>query len=214
MTGEPEQIWDDEGRARVIIDTEYHAEDRVPVTSRYAPFLAVLYVNDVADSTPYVLVDLDDVTNYRHTLTNSIVLQSLSLHAEKDTQGEFDIWVGVITEVDETNGTAKWIHCFHLEAIGNVTDGTDRFAQKLIFQNIDLAVNSDTPGSEYLENIVTNIEQAGHTNWQTDVGLASPVGGAGGATGKPGVGDLVIWVEEIGGSGIIDFTLSAEYNTV
>ncbi len=178
-----------------------------------APYLAVLQYEAVAASTPYVLVDLSDNTNFRHRLTNAVILKSLALHTEKAGDGLYDIWVGVITEVDATNGTADWIHVFHLESVNNTTDSTDRFAQKVDFHDLDLYVNADTAGSEYILNVTTGIQQAGNTNWQTDTGLGSPAGAAAGATGKPGAGDLVVWVEEDSGSGTIDFMISAEYDT-
>ncbi len=183
------------------------------VIAKHAPYLAVLQAEAVAASTAYVLVDLSDSTNFRHFSTNAIVLKSIALSSEKASDGVFDVWVGVITEVDATNGTADWIHVFHLEAVGNATDSTDRFAQKLDFHDLDLYVNADTAGSEYILGVTTGIQQAGNTNWQTDTGLGSPAGSSGGATGKPGAGDLVVWVEEVSDTGTIDFMISAEYDT-
>lgn len=184
------------------------------------PCWAVLGAEAVAASTAYVLVDLSDTTNFRHKDTNAIHLQGLNLHCEKASDGVYDIWVGAITEVDATNGTAAWFHCFHLEAVGNPVDSTDRFAGSVDFtfgganpDGVNLEVNAATAGSEKLRYVVSNLTQAGNTNWQTDTGLASPVGAAGGATGKPGAGDLVVWVEKISGDGTIDFVISALYQT-
>jgi len=44
--------------------------------------------------------------------------------------------------------------------------------------------------------------------------LASPAGAAAGATGKPGDGDIVVWVEEVSGTGTIDFCLTAIYEAL
>ena len=184
------------------------------------PLLAVVGAEGVAASTAYVLVDLSDTTNYRHKDTNAIHLLGLNLHAEKASDGVYDVWVGVISEVDATNGTAIWLHCWHLEAVGNPTDSTDRFAGVVDFtfgganpDGVNLEVNASTAGSEKLRYVVSNLTQASNTNWQTDTGLASPVGAAGGSTGKPGAGDLVVWVEEVSGEGTIDFVISALYQT-
>ncbi len=149
---------------------------------RRLTYAATLGAEAVAASTAYVLVDLSDDTNFPHasTETNWLNLLGLTMHAEKASDGVYDVWVGVITEVDATNGTAQWFHCFHLEAVGNATDSTDRFAQVVDFtlgggnpDGINCKITSGT--SVYL---VSNQEQAGHTNWQTDTGLASPVGAA------------------------------------
>ena len=183
------------------------------MSSPYQNFVACLGAEAVAASTAYVLVDLSDTTNYPHTRTTELHLLWLDLAAEKASDGIYDVWVGVITEVDATNGTADWVHVFHLESVVNATDSTDRFAQQLDFtlgganpEGLNLNI---TGGA--LTRIVTNQQQAGHVNWQTDTGLASPVGAAAGATGRPGVGDLVVWVEEVGGTGTIDFSLKAIY---
>lgn len=178
--------------------------------------LALMGAEAVAASTAYVLVDLSDTTNFPHRHTNSIHLQALHLDGDKASDGIFDIWVGVITEVDATNGSADWFHVFHLEAQDNATDDQASFARTVDFtlgganpDGLDLTVLSDesTPG------FVTYSTQDGNTNWQTDTGLGSPAGAAGGATGRPGAGDLVFWVEEVTDSGTIDFMLSAQYFT-
>ena len=178
-------------------------------------YTAVLGAEAVAASTAYVLVDLSDTTNYPHAGTQELHLLGLDVHTEKASTGIYDIWVGVITEVDATNGTADWIEVFHLEANGNTVDATDRFAQVVDYtlgggnhEGINCEVVSGA-----LTRIVTNQQQAGHTNWQTDTGLASPVGAAAGATGKPGPGDLVVWVEEVTNGGTIDFSITAIYES-
>lgn len=181
--------------------------------SPYTNFTACLGAEAVAASTAYVLVDLSDTTNYPHDRTSEIHLLGLDFNAEKASDGVYDVWVGVIIEVDDTDGTAEWIHVFHLESVLNATDSTDRFSQQLDFTlggaNSE-GLNCSVAGGA-LTRIVTNQQQADSSNWQTDTGLASPVGAAGGATGRPGVGDLVVWVEEVSGTGTIDFSIKAIY---
>lgn len=166
----------------------------------------------VADSTPYVLVDLSDTTNFPHENSNALHLAGLVLNTEKASDGIFDIWVGVVTENDATDGTAEWVHVFHLQASGNPTDSTDRFGQTIDFtlgghneEGINLLVSGGaTP------HLATNQSQAANSNWQNDTNRASPVG----ATTKPGVGDLVVWVEEVTTGGTLDFVISALYEAV
>lgn len=173
-------------------------------------FVAALGAEGIDASTAYVLVDLSDSTNYPHNHTNAILLKSLRLNTEKKGDGIFDVWVGVITEVDASNGTADWLHVFHLEHIpNNSAETTDRFADQVFFGPVNLRIVDGA-----LDHVVTNQQQAGNTNWKTGTGLASPVGAAAGATGKPGAGDLVVWVEEVTTGGTLDFTISADYETL
>jgi len=175
-------------------------------------YFASLGAEAVAASTPYVLVDLSDTTNFPHEMTNALHLLGLILHAEKASDGVFDIWVGVVKENDATDGSVEWVHVYHLEASGNATDSTDRFAQSIDFtlgghdqDGINLLiVGGATP------HLATNQAQASNVNWQNDTDRASPVG----STTKPGVGDLVVWIEEVSGTGTIDFVLSAIYEAV
>lgn len=181
------------------------------MTSPYPSFAVNLGVEAVAADTPYVLVDLSDTTNFPHTKTTEIHLLGLVLSAEKAGDGVYDIWVGAVTENDGTDGSATWCHVFHLESVLNPTDSTDRFNGQVDFtlgggnpQGINLNV---TGGA--LTAFAGNQTQADDGNWQNDTNRTSPVG----ATTLPGVGDLVCWVEEVSGTGTIDFSLTAIYET-
>ena len=184
-----------------------------------AVYHAILGAEAVAASTAYVLVDLSDTDNYPHRAqdgTAEVHLLGLNLSAETHTVGIFDIWVGVISEVDATNGTAEWVHVFHIENDTEATDDTGHFAESIDFTlggYVPEGMNCSITAAGALAKLVTNLQQAGHTNWQTDTGLASPVGAAAGATGRPGAGDLVVWVEEVTNGGTIDFCLGAAYST-
>jgi len=182
---------------------------------RRAAFAVNLGAEAVAASTAYVLVDLSDATNYPHTNTTYLNLLGLKLNAEKLADGDFDIWVGVITEVDATNGSANWLHAFHLHHNANSTDSTDRFAQDVDFtlggavaDGLRCEISS---GAQV--GFIGNQSQAGHVNWQTDVGLTSPMGATSGDVGKPAAGDLVVWVEEVADVGTLDFSITAIYET-
>ena len=177
-----------------------------------ARYFVSLGAEAVAASTPYVLVDLSDITNFPHKNTNALHLMGLILHAEKASDGVFDIWVGVVTECDATDGSTEWVHVYHLEASGNATDSTDRFAQLIDFtlgghdrDGVNLLVRGGaTP------HFASNQTQANNVSWQNDTNRVSPVG----TTTKPGVGDLVVWVEEVTDTGTIDFVISAIYEAV
>jgi hypothetical protein len=170
-----------------------------------------LGVEAVSGSTGYVLVDLSDTTGFKHVGTTEVHLLGLSLNGEKASDGVYDIWVGPVIRVDGTNGDTKWAHVFHLEAVGNPTDSTDRFAQVVDFtlgganpEGINLNV---TAGA--LPFYITNQGLTNSTVYQTDTNLTNPAG----TTGAPAVGDLVVYVEEVSGTGTIDFSLTAIYYT-
>jgi len=179
-------------------------------------FAATFTVAAVAATTGYVLVDLSDTTNYPHIGTAEIYLLGLELVAEKAADGDYNIIVGVVTENDATNGSIKGVAEFHLSHLNNATDSTDRF----IFPFADYTLGgANQEGinlnitSGALTKAVSNVTDADNTIWQNDTGLASPVGAAGGATGKPGVGDLVILATENAGTGTLDFAITALYST-
>lgn len=175
------------------------------------PVSAVLNLEAIAASTPYVLVDLSDVTNFPHSKTGAIHLLGLILSTEKASDGIFDVFIGVVTENDGTDGTAEWAMCFHIEAIGNPTDNTDRLITEIDFtrggsivDGLDLTVHSDA--TPYL---VTNIEQADSANWKNDTARTCPAG-----TANPGVGDLVMLIEEVTDGGTLDLCINVQYEAI
>jgi hypothetical protein len=179
-------------------------------------FASVLNVAAVAADTGYVLVDLSDTTNYPHLTTAEIHLLGLLLHAEKATDGDFNLTVGVVIENDATNGSIKGVYQFNMSHVANATDSTDRLAPVYVDFTLGGAIPEGvnlnvTSGA--VTYFVSNVDDADNTIWQNDVGLLSPVGAAAGATGKPGAGDLVVLVEENAGAGTLDFCITAIYST-
>lgn len=172
---------------------------------------AVFGLEAVAATTPYVVVDLSDTTNFQHVQTAYLNILGLSFHAEKAADGVYDVWLGTVTENDATDGSASWFHVFHLEASGNPTDSTDRFAQSIDFTMggaNPLGIQLSTTGG-VLDTWVTNQTQDDNNNWQNDTARTSPIG-----TSNPGVGDLVMLVEEVSGTGTLDFTLLVHYGAM
>jgi hypothetical protein len=167
----------------------------------------------VAASTPYVLVDLSDTTNYPHDTSDELHLLMVHVSVEQQSDGAFDLWVGVVTENDATDGSVDWLHAFHAETVSNPTDSTGHVAETLDFtagganpDGVNLRIESGAP-----VGFLTNETQANSANWQNDVGRTSPAGAGAGTTGKPGVGDLVLWVEEVADGGTLDFSVTVLY---
>ena len=189
---------DPAGRTRVSLD-------------RAAHWLVQATLQDLtaSESTPYVLVDLSDSVNFPHTATSKVWLKKLLLNCEIESDGRYIVHVGIVKENDGTDGSADWIYVFHLETVDNATDSTGRFSDTVDFcqggdpRGICLEVSGGA-----LLYVVTNASQDGNANWQNDVARASPVG-----TSNPGVGDLVVYVEETSGTGTLPFTITALYAT-
>ena len=164
-------------------------------------------------SVPVVLVDLSDTTNFPHHEDNWINVLGVFGSVETASDGPYDIWLGVISESDATNGTAEWFDVIHCQSPQNATDNLGHFLFSRDYclgganpDGINCKVTSGA--TPYLATAQT---QAGNTNWQTDTGLLSPVGAAGSTTGKPGAGDIVAWIEETGGTGTCDWSLTLVY---
>ena len=165
-----------------------------------------LHVDALATTTAYVLVDLSDTTNYKHTETNGIDVAALHITAIPSTTGNWSVHIGVITEVDASNGTADWFYGITFSQILYV----DSLRDWTLAGSVHSGLTCDIVAGAH-PRFLTNDQQAGSTNWQTDTGLASPVGAAGGATGKPGAGDIVMLVTENSGSSTLSLDVTLQY---
>ena len=169
----------------------------------------------VAATTPYVLIDLSDTTNFPHHDTNMIIVRSI--HFDAFLSAHSAVWTaqfGTIIEVDATNGTAN---VFAGLAMFNQDGGNLQYSKAWDFNHRDYMHNTvglntlvdTTAGSEKLELITTNATDAGSTNWQTDTNLASPAG----TTTAPGAGDMVLLLTELLGTATINGNITVVYST-
>ena len=180
---------------RVFDPTTYKLKVQQRVSSTGAKIKSATLAQSgvTATTTPYLLIDLSDTTNYMHAATNAILLLGLSISGVA-TAGTFRVDIGVIVELDATDGTARFLRSIVFPTAVNV----DRLIN--FDEGIDLGVTSGV-----LDNIVTNSADANSVNWQTDVTIAGPGGNA-----APGVGDLVVLVTETA-AGSLDFEIEALY---
>ncbi len=172
-------------------------------------FWAMLEEPDLAADQGFVLVDLSDIANFPHTETGKIRLYRLDVDIERGenaASGEFIVYIGVITEVDATDGSTSWILAMHEETDAESTDDAARsFRSYKWDEGLDLEISGGA--------LVWGISNVGHTangTWQTDVALDSP---AGAAASAPGAGDLVMFVDETGGTGSISICVTVQYIT-
>ncbi len=189
---------DDDGRAEITIGAASQWLSQ-----------AFLHVDSVSASGNYVLIDLSDTANFPHTATANLFLKKLILDAEVIGDGEFKLYVGVVKENDSIDGSVDWLHIFHLTTPEDGADGVRRVADTVDFcpggdpRGISLIVSGGA-----LSSIVTNASQDDTLFWKDDQARTSPAG-----TSIPGVGDLVVFLEEVAGAGAIEFGLTALYST-
>ena len=175
------------------------------------PKVVNLGIQAVAATTPYVLIDLSN-TSYPHTATGQVHLKGLFLNTEKAGDGVYDIWAGVVIENDATNGSVNWFDLFHIEAVGNTVDSTDRMYVARDYtlggsnpQGLNLFV--DDSGSTPF--FVTNQVATDDSTYENDAEHDSPLDDS----SVMAAGDVVILVEEVSGTGTLDFSLLAIYDT-
>lgn len=175
-------------------------------------FAAVLTINSggLSDITPYVLVDLDDDTNFPHTDTGKIWLKKVIVSGAKlsDT-GEWNLKFGVVSNNDGTNGTVDFFGSARIFRTSDANNDTEVNEPILDFcgeadpRGLCLEVSGGAP-----VYFVTNDQQAANTNWQNDVARTSPVG-----TSNPGIGDLVMLADEIVTDAALTVTITVIYST-
>lgn len=159
----------------------------------------------LAASEAFVLIDLSDTTNFPHKHTGRIRLHGFDLHFEKDTDATFLVKIGVVTEVDATDGSVAWLWVFRLHTDREGTDSTDWREIERRFPGLDLEVDTV---NDKLFNMLSNTNDAADATWQTDVTLDSPRGDT---TVAPGVGDLVMEITRTAGN--LYFCMTPYYRT-
>jgi hypothetical protein len=162
---------------------------------------------DIQANEGFVAIDLSDTTNFGHTETGCIRLLGFHLHIETTGDATGFIKIGVVLEVDASNGTVHYPWVYGLNTEDNSTDGSDQRDLWEKAWGVDLRVDTSV-GSEKLYHVITSEQDTGTTTWQTDVTLDSPRGAT---TVAPAAGDLVVFVDRDAGN--IRFCLTCYYET-
>lgn len=177
----------------------------------HGPLVGFTYVvADLAASKAINLIDLSDTVNFKHTETGKIKLYTLDIVCEMKvmTAGAGILHVGVIVEVDATNGTAEWLAVMPIQTYLEPTDDTDRRVYHFEWlHGLDLEVAGAT---DTLANHLTNSNLAGNTLFQTDSALDGPAGAAASACGD---GDLVMYWNETTDAITISISVTGTYVT-
>lgn len=169
-----------------------------------APYYAHLDVTDVDASTWYVLVDLSDSTNFPHYGTNNIVLKQLCYTGVLSEAGHFDARFGVVSSVGITESDVEFFHTKHMiEAV--------QFDEKwtLPEHGLNLYVSSDDTIYFVASREITTT--GGIT---TTLALESPVTESDVVTTYAGIGDIVMYLEEVDvADNAIDISVGVAYDT-
>ena len=161
-------------------------------------FHAVLNLPAVAQDTRYVLVDLDDTSDFPHSgdENTAVIVRGIRAHLEQLGTGIYDVLLGVLKENDGTDGSVDWF------ARIPVRSGSGRDIETVYPAGLNARIESGAPVF-----FRTNLSEADNTNWQNDAYLTAPPGSA-----IPEVGDIVALVDEISGSGTLEGTIEIEYD--
>lgn len=164
------------------------------------PFEAFVSVSDLEASKWYILVDISDNTNYPHARTNSINLKQLSHTGVLSNTTHWDVKFGVAGTVLTTGVYIEWIHIGH-----RVRNTQYHWDWALPEHGLNLAVKSD--------GTLWNVASAAVTTTAL-ITSSTVLSTAGTYSNTVGVGDLVLFVEEVESGGYFDhLSAGALYGT-
>ena len=173
-------------------------------------YIAHINAEGIAVTTPYVLVDLSDTTNYKHTKNAEIQVLAVFGSLETKSSGVFDVYFGSVVENDATDGTAVFFDGLQIETQGNPTDST---SQLQFFH--DYTLGGLLPNGISLSVVngalsrITSLNTDANVRWQNDTNIIT----AATATGRVGVGDFVMLAEEVTDGGTLDISVTVIYTT-
>lgn len=146
----------------------------------------------VATTTAFMLIDISDTVNWKHTKTGHIILDYILLQADPDSTYLGEIKVGYLTNVDADNG--DFIGLFDLD----LAKKSDLVIEELEFGSHGMHCQTETHFGPI---------EANNVLFQTDVNLQGPSG----ATAFPsGNADLVMIVEQTNGAVNVSVTIGYE----
>lgn len=153
-----------------------------------------LDAEDISATEGFMLIDLSDTTNWKHTNTGHIDLLFLIIITDPTSTFSGDIEFGFLSNVDATNGDLNEILEMHME--------------KKPEPDV-LTINYGSFGAALETDHVFGPITANSTTWQTDVNLQGPDG----ATSFPsGDGDFVILITRTAGD--ISVSITIGYRTI
>ena len=154
-----------------------------------------LDTGSVAAQTAFMLIDISDTTNWKHTNTDHIILDHILIEVDPDSTYLGEVKIGFLSSVDATNGDFNQIIDFDMA------------------KKSDLAIEDLTFGGGFHCQASTHFGPilANSTLFQTDVNLGGPDDPAT-ITYPSGAGDLALLVEV--SAGAVDVSITLVYETV
>lgn len=156
-----------------------------------------LNVAAATTSTSTVLIDLSDSTNFPHSGTREITIQSLKIDVDKAAASTGTVKVGVVSSINASSGTVTWFA--GKEFLLNVSNTEKTIDNTYIPSYLPLRVATLATSDDSVETpyILSNDTTDASSTYQTDVELPSPSGGS-----NPGPGDIVMAITKTGEAAI------------
>lgn len=172
----------------------YESTDQLRTVSGHKQTQSVhIDINGASGTVGYMLIDLSDIVNWKHTLTGHVIIEKIDVCINPSNSFVGDIYLGFLTNVDATDGDFNTIHVVHKQQMS----ADNQFS--IDFRNIGLNMKTTDWFGPTLAN---------DTTWQTDVNLYGPNG----ATSFPsGNGDFVMKL--VSTAGTIDIGVTVIYTT-
>lgn len=173
-----------------------HGRESQSVVDGYADTVTMhLETGDVsAASTAFMLIDISDTTNWKHSKTDHIILRNILIQVDPDSSYLGEVKIGFLDNVGATNGELHQIIDFHMAR-----------KSALIIENLTW------PGGFHCQNETHFGLHTVSTLYQTDVNLGGPDDAAT-LTYPSGNGDLVLQVDRTAGE--VGVSITIIYETV
>lgn len=183
-------------------------------TTYYAPTVFVderNWLSNYAENTAglsadaqYIVIDLDDTTNYNHTNTDGVWLKAVDISGCVDgNTGLWEVRLGVVVENDATDGSVWWF-AGYLFGHGSGCDISPKKISWPEYDGIDLVLDGNTPRS-----MTTMTKDTDDTDWDNDDNKITFVL----TQTPPEPGDIVADVIELVNENKLKFTVGIVYRT-
>lgn len=153
-----------------------------------------LDTGSITAQTAFMLIDVSDTTNWKHTLTGHINLEYIIIEVDPDTSFFGEIKIGFLNNVDTTNGD------FNQIIDVDMVKKSDLLVEQINFGSHGFSCHT----GDHFGPVLVN-----STLFQTDINLGGP-DDPGTITYPSGDGDLVLLVERSAGTVTVSITLGYE----
>jgi len=174
-------------------------EPQAVVSNRpLTPYLCSLETEVDADAW-FLLVDLSDRVNYPHVRTDRIILKSIRIAGDLSDAKHWHWQVGVVTAVDAAGTDVEWL-------MGGARNRLAQFDERweLPEHGLSLEVINGTVDSLATNMVTTTVEITTGTYLSTCLTISGTL---------PGVGDLILHLDEISDTATLDFFITTGYDT-